>query len=160
MQYINNEIGALITGYGKEANKEAKAGKAVAGKIRDACPKYESLEKPDQESLKSEVRVYLTLALPVAHQTILATKPSELASDSERVLRENLGGTIRSQLSRLLKLAFPKERGHSAKRTIEQYLIDTHKAVIKRCEATDRGDWSEGVRVSYELAKQGLAAIK
>ena len=160
MQYINSEVGSLITSYGKEAGKEAKAGKAVAKKLHDACPKYESLEKPDQESFKNEVKAYLILALPNAQQTILATKPSDLASDSERVLRENLGGTLRSQLSRLLKLAFPKERGHAVKRTIDQFLIDTHKAVIKRCEATDRGEWSAGVKVSYDLAKQALAAIK
>jgi hypothetical protein len=78
----------------------------------------------------------------------------------QQVKRTNLAGGIRAQVSRLLSLAFPKERGHGAKRTIEQYLVDTYKAIIKRCEATDRGDWTPNVKLSYDNAKATLAGIK
>ena len=160
MTYINNELGTKLINYGKEANKEAKAGKSVARDIAAACPKYESLEKPDQASFKNEIATYLTLALSVTDQKILATKPSDLETDAERVRRDNLGGTIRSQVSRLLKLAFPKDRGHAAKRTLVQYLIDVNKAIIARCEKADRAEWHTGVKECYEAAKAGLAAIK
>ena len=160
MTYINAEFGTKLTNYGKEAGKEAKAGKAVARDLHDACPNYESLEKPDQGSFRNEIAAYLIAALSSADQKLLASKPSDLASDSERVRRDNLGGTIRSQVSRLLKLAFPKDRGHAAKRTIEQYLIDTFKAIVQRCEKTDRGQWNDSVKQSYDHAKAALAAIK
>ena len=160
MTYINAELGSKITAYGKEAGREAKAGKAVAKDIAAACPNYESLERPDQSSFKNEISAYLTMSLSASDQKILATKPSELASDAERVRRDNVGGTIRSQLSRLLKLAFPKERGHGAKRSIVQFLIDNDKAVIARCEKTDRGEWTDVVKMHYDTAKANLAAIK
>ena len=160
MTYINNELGNKLTQYGKEAGKEAKAGKAVARELHDACPNYESLEKPDQGSFKNEITAYLIMALSAADQKILATKPSDLASDAERVRRDNLGGTIRSQVSRLLKLAFPKDRGHAVKRTIVQFLIDANKAIIARCEKTDRGEWNDSVKQAYDHAKASLAGIK
>lgn len=160
MTYINNELGAKLTAYGKEAGKEAKAGKAVAKDLAKACPNYDSLEKPDQASFRSEIQVYLVAALALADQKILATKPSELDDDSQRVRRENLSGTVRSQISRLLKLAFPKDRGHAAKRTLIQYIIDTNKAIVSRCEKADRGEWHAGVKEAYEHAKAALAGIK
>ena len=160
MTYINNELGNKLTAYAKEANKEAKAGKAVARELHDACPNYESLEKPDQGSFRNEIAAYLIAALSSADQKLLASKPSDLASDSDRVRRENVGGTIRSQVSRLLKLAFPKDRGHAAKRTIKQFLIDLEKSIIARCEKTDRGEWDDVVKAHYDSAKLNLASIK
>mgnify|MGYP006284644285 CR=1 FL=1 len=159
MTYLNNEVGAELVAFGKADNQNAKAGKAMGAKLAKACPNYETLEKPDQSGFRSEIAAYLIQALSVADQKILATKPSDLKPE-QQVKRTNLAGGIRAQVSRLLSLAFPKERGHGAKRTIEQYLVDTYKAIIKRCEATDRGDWTPNVKLSYDNAKATLAGIK
>lgn len=159
MTYLNNEIGSQLITFAKGDNQNAKAGKAMGAKLAKACPKYESLEKPDQSSFRAEIAAYLTQALSVADQKVLAQKPSDL-DPSDQVKRTNLAGNIRAQVSRLLRLAFPKDRGHGAKRSIEAYIVDTLKAIIKRCEATDRGEWSDNVRMTYDNTKATLAGIK
>jgi hypothetical protein len=159
MQYINNELATQITSFGKSDKQNARAGQAVAKKIHDACPQYEGMEAPDQAAVRSEISVALIQSYTLSEQKIMATKPADL-SPEDQVKRTNLNGAVRAQVSRLIRLAFPKDRGHATKRSIEQYLIDTHKAVIKRCEATDRGEWTDGVKLSYTLAKQALAGIK
>lgn len=159
MQYINSTLATEITAFGKSDKQTARAGKAVGYKIAQACPHYETMEKPDQASVRSEISSALIQSYSLAEQKIIASKPSDLNPD-QQVQRTNLTGAIRAQVSRLLRLAFPKDRGHGAKRSIEQYLLDQFKAVIKRCEATDRGDWSDNVRMSYAGVKEIISKIK
>lgn len=153
------DIGNEITAFGKTDNQAQLKGKALGRKIAERCPNYESLEAPDQASVKAELTAYLTLSYPAAEQRLLALKPKDL-KDAEQVRRTNLSGTIRSTVSKLLRFAFPKDRGHAVKRSIEQYLIDTFKQIQKRCEATNRGEWSDNVKVAYEGTKEIMSKIK
>ena len=153
------DISTEITAFGKTDNQAQLKGKALGRKIAERCPNYESLEAPDQSSVKAELSAYLTLSYSSADQRILASKPKDL-KDNEQVRRTNLSGSIRSTVSKLLRFAFPKDRGHAVKRTIEQYLIDTFKQIQKRCEATNRGEWSDNVKTAYEGTKEIMSKIK
>jgi len=159
MQYINNELAIQITSFGKSDKQNARAGQAVAKKIHDACPQYEGMEAPDQAAVRSEISVALIQSYTLSEQKIMATKPADL-SPEDQVKRTNLNGAVRAQVSRLIRLAFPKERGHGAKRGIEQYILDTMKAVMKRCESTDRGEWTDNVRLTYAGVKEIVSKIK
>ena len=160
MTFITSELGNKITSVSKSDNQQQGKMRAIAREIAERVPNYESMEKPDQGSVHSEIDCYIILGYSANDQKILASKPKDLKNDAEQIRRTNLSGSVRSFRSKLLRMAFPKDRGHGVKRNLQQYLIDTLKAVIKRCEAADRGEWGTGVKETYDHAKQALAAIK
>ena len=159
MTYITNALCSKITSVSNSDNQQQGKMRIIGREIAERVPNYEAMEKPDQGSVHSEIDCYIVLGYSANDQKILASKPKDL-DDADQVRRTNLSGSVRSFRSKLLRLAFPKDRGHGVKRNLSQYLIDTPKAVIKRCEAADRGEWGTGVKETYDHAKQALAAIK